>query len=95
MGTEVNADDAEVAAFVCSHIFRATYPVLLVARENGDWMYLCGNVHAESEEYYAIGREHLIDRDSTLAATTDLPDQTEADRVAVGSPWTRRALTPE
>ena len=85
----------EVAAFVCSHIFENSRPILLVAREQGDWMYLCGAVHADDEECRVVGREHLIERDPTLTATLDLPDQFEAERSRIGEPWVRRALSPE
>lgn len=85
----------ETAAFVCSHIFENTSPVLLVAREHGDWMYLCGKPHGEAEEYHVIGREHLTERDPTLRDTLDLPDQFEAERSHVGDVWVRRPLTPE
>lgn len=85
----------EEAAFVCSHVFNDTRPVLLVARENGDWMYLCGRPHASTERYEVVGREHLLQRDPTLAGTADLSDQMEAERSAVGSDWVRRRLLPE
>lgn len=83
----------ESAAFVCSHIFENSLPVLLVARENGDWMYLCGGLHGDDEKCHVIGREHLIERDPTLSATLDLPDQSEAERGHVGDIWVRRALS--
>jgi hypothetical protein len=41
----------EIAAFVCSHIFKNTHPLLLVARENGDWMFLCGQVHDDRHHH--------------------------------------------
>ncbi|WP_437516468.1 hypothetical protein [Sorangium sp. So ce1099] len=85
----------EVATFVCSHVFDGSRPVLLVAREQGDWMYLCGEPHDSNEEYHVIGREHLIQRDPTLTDTLNLSDQTEAERESVGGQWIRRALTPE
>jgi len=85
----------ELAAFVCSHIFDNSRPVLLVARENGDWMYLCGKPHGDDEEYHVVGREHLIERDPTLRDTFDLPDQTEAERESVGGQWVRIALSSE
>jgi hypothetical protein len=85
----------ELAAFVCSHIFHNTHPVLLVAREHGDWMYLCGASHAEDEDYHVVGMTHLLERDSTLRETLDLSDNSEAERSDIGLPWTRRQLTSE
>lgn len=85
----------EKCAFVCSHIFNASHPVLLVARENGDWMYLCGESHAADEEYHVVGAEHLLHRDETLQEVSNLPDNHEAERAAVGMPWDRRPLSLE
>jgi hypothetical protein len=85
----------EEAAFVCSHVFNNTRPVLLVARENGDWMYLCGEAHDSNEKCEVVGRNHLLMRDPTLAETSDLPDEMEAERSGVGLAWERRKLAPE
>jgi hypothetical protein len=85
----------EVAAFVCSHIFYDTHPVLLVARENGDWMFLCGQVHGEQEEYHVVGVEHLLMRDPTMRALLDLTENSEAERPSRRGAWTRRALAPQ
>ena len=85
----------ELAAFVCSHVFRDTHPVLLVARENGDWMYLCGQAHDAQEKCHVIGAEHLVERDPTLKEIQDLPDNSEAERLSVGANWARRPLMPE
>jgi hypothetical protein len=83
----------EAATFVCAHVFDNSRPILLVARENGDWMHLCGQTHEESEEYHVVGVEHLLERDPTLHGIADLPDNTEAERSAVGMPWSRKPLT--
>jgi len=77
----------ETAAFVCSHVFNRSRPILLVAREAGDWMYLCGQAHGEDEQYHVIGAGHLLERDSTLSAVTDLPENMEAERPSVTAPW--------
>lgn len=85
----------ETAAFVCSHIFENTRPILLVARENGDWMYLCGEVHDEQEQYHVIGQGHLLERDPTLNELQDLVDNSEAERRSIGDSWIRTALTAD
>ena len=86
----------ESAVFVCSHVFKNVRPVLLVAREHGDWMYLCGQSHhQESEDYHVVGVEHLTERDETLCEIADLRDNAEAQRSKVGLPWIRKMLTPE
>jgi hypothetical protein len=85
----------ETAAFVCSHVFNNTHPILLVARENGDWMFLCGQVHDDREEYHVVGAEHLIRRDPTLREVLDLTENSEAERSSRSTMWIRRTLTPE
>jgi hypothetical protein len=85
----------ETAAFVCSHVYEDVLPILLVARESGDWMYLCGQGHGEDERYHVVGMEHLLERDSTLAEILDLPDNSEAERFSVGGAWIRSSLSPE
>lgn len=85
----------ETAAFVCSHVFSNTRPILLVARENGDWMYLCGESHGDGEDFQVIGREHLLLRDPSLNGLLDLADGMEAERASPGQPWVRRLLSSE
>jgi len=81
-----------LGVFICSHIFNDTLPILLVAREDGDWMYMCGQVHDEQDEGQLAGLEHLLERDATLSEIQDLPDNSEAERSSPGAPWIRRAL---
>jgi hypothetical protein len=85
----------ETAVFVCSHVFGGTRPVLLVAREAGDWMYLCGQSHDANDLPRVIGANHLLDRDASLRTLADLPDNMEAERESVTAPWERRPLTRE
>ena len=76
-------------------MFEVTRPVLLVARDGLHWMYLCGALHEDDEEYKVIGRVHLLERDKTLEETRDLEDQMEMERTAVGGPWERRPRTED
>jgi hypothetical protein len=82
-------EKTEVAAFVCSHIFDGTHPVLLVSTEDGDWQCLCGGLHDETEVPRVIGLNHLLDRDPTLREVLDLPAGCIAERPALGAPWSR------
>lgn len=82
----------ESTAFVCSHVFGGSSPVLLVAREDGDWMFLCGAGHSEEEQYHVVGIEHLTARDPSLFELLDLADDSEAEREAVGMPWSRARI---
>lgn len=79
--------EPEVHSYVCSHIFMDIKPVLLVAREQGDWMFLCGESHPEDEAYHLVGIRHLIERDPSLRTVLLLPDNTEAERESVGGAW--------
>jgi hypothetical protein len=82
----------ELATFICSHIFDATHPVLLVAREQRDWMFLCGGMHYSDDDYHVAGRNHLLEADVTLYQVLDLDNGWEAEREFVGAPWIRRII---
>ena len=79
----------EVAAYVCSHVFNDTRPVLLVSRAGGDWQCLCGGNHEAGEVPSVVGLNHLMERDVTLREIIDLPDDWEAERASQKDPWIR------
>ena len=79
----------ELAAYVCSHVFENTRPILLVSRAGGDWQCLCGGKHDPDEVPYVIGLNHLIERDPTLSELQDLSAEWEAERANVGDTWVR------
>ena len=79
----------EAAAFVCSHVFGATRPVLLVSRADGNWQCLCGGYHAASELPRMVAMDELLQRDSSLGQVLDLPEDWEAGRASVHDPWIR------
>ena len=81
--------ERETAAYVCSHIFEATRPVLLVSREDSDWQFLCGGSHEADEKPRVVGLNHLVDRDTTLREILDLPSDWDAERSEMSAPWTR------
>ena len=82
----------EITAFVCSHVFENTRPVLLVCRARGDWQCLCGGEHNRDERPLAVGLNHLVDRDLTLQEIADLPPGWEAQRTIVGASWVRTRI---
>lgn len=86
---------AEIAAYVCSHVFKNTRPVLLVSRAGGDWQCLCGGGHDLDEVPHVVGLNHLLERDITLAELQDLPDEWEAERAHVGDAWIRTRIEPD
>ena len=78
------------AAVVCKHVFAATHPVLLVSKMDGDqWQFLCGYVHQGTADYRIVGIGHIIEREPTLQDVLDLPDNWDAERESVDSPWKR------
>jgi hypothetical protein len=79
----------EIAAYVCSHVFDGTRPILLVSREGGDWQCLCGLTHESSEVPKVVGLNHLLERDPSLQELEDLPNDWEAERASVSDPWIR------
>ena len=79
----------EVAAYVCSHVFDGTRPVLLVSRAGGDWQCLCGGVHEPGDVPNVVGLNHLLERDESLRGLEDLPVDWEAERASVSDAWIR------
>jgi hypothetical protein len=85
----------ELRAVVCSHVFDDSRPVLLVAREDGEWLFLCGELHGTHERFHVVGVNHLAARDPTLLSISTLAEEEEAERSAPGKPWVRRPLSSE
>jgi hypothetical protein len=79
----------ETTAFVCTHVFDNSRPILLVSREEGDWQCMCGKEHNSREVVHVVGLNHLIERDPTLLELNDLPNGWEAERAHLGDPWLR------
>lgn len=83
----------EKLAFICSHIFDKSRPVLLVSREGGDWQFLCGGEHPADELPHVVGMHHLLDFDPSLREILDLPSGHEAERGSTEAPWIRTDST--
>ncbi len=83
----------ELASFTCSHVFSAQRDVLLVIREEGDWMFMCGEEHESDEEYHLVGLNHLLDRDGSLREVLDLSEGFEAERSSKAGAWIRTEIT--
>lgn len=80
----------ETKAYVCVHVFEKTLPVLYVTRPDGDWCALCGGDHPDdASAYRVVGLGHVVEGDETLSEVLDLAPNEEAERVSVGTPWTR------
>jgi hypothetical protein len=82
-------------SYVCIHVFNQSRPVLLVSREDGDWCFLCGDVHPDSAEHYrVVGMGHVVEQDPSLESVMDLLPNEEVERIAVGEGWVRTNLDP-
>lgn len=77
----------EHPAFVCSHVFNKTRPILYVSRADGDWQFLCGGTHPADEVPHLIGINHLFEEDPTLEVLRSLPPEWEAERETANSLW--------
>ena len=83
-------EDRRLGVYCCGHLFRRERPALLVARDDGDWQFLCGGAdHDDPLEPYHVSVGVLIDTDTTLNQIADLPPEWEAERPAVGDAWIR------
>ena len=77
--------------YVCIHVFDMIRPVLLVANEDGEWMFLCGSDHVDrADNFRVVGAGHLIARDPSLAECLDLTPGYEAERKSNEHEWIRR-----
>jgi hypothetical protein len=86
----------ELRVFVCNHVFEKEKPVLLISSEDGDLSFLCGALHEEgAAEGKAVGLNHVVENDpSIVEALEKMPVDSEAERLAVGSPWIITGIKP-
>lgn len=85
----------ETLAYVCSHVFNDTRPILLVSRAGGDWQCLCGGSHETGEVPNVVGLNHLLERDKSLRELKDLPAEWEAERKSVNAPWIQTRIVAD
>jgi hypothetical protein len=65
-------------------------PVLLVVRDLfGAWQFLDGGAIAPGELPVHVQLGQVVALDPTLAEIADLPGGWSAERIAVGTPWSR------
>ena len=77
-------------SFVCRHVFEGSRPVLYISRRDGDWCFLCGDLHPQDPGWFlVVGLGHEIEKDRTLLEILDLAPEEDAERDEVGGPWTR------
>jgi hypothetical protein len=62
--------------------------IKLVAREEEDWMFLCGEIHQnDPTNYAAVAFGVLQQRDPSLKGVLDLPNDYEAEREHLDADW--------
>lgn len=88
--------DPAQKAYVCTHVFDGTAPVRLVSRPEGDWCFLCGEIHEQTgSAYRVVGIGHVLAKDLSLTGLQDLAPDWEAERVEPGLPWIRTPIAPD
>lgn len=79
-----------ILSFVCVDVYPGGKDILLVSREHGDWIFLCGSAHPERlDQFQMIGMSHLLDRDPTLRQVLNLGRDQSAERDEPGGRWRR------
>lgn len=82
-------------AYVCTHVFNRTRPVLLVSRADGDWSLLCGDIHTnDAASYRVVGIGHVLAHDPSVQSVMDLQPEWEAERASVAGDWIRTRCEP-
>jgi hypothetical protein len=85
---------SDLKSYVCVHVFSRARPILLVVREQREWMFLCGRAdHGGHSDYLVIGIGHVTELEASVSECADLPDDCEAERKAVGAPWIRTPIS--
>lgn len=88
--------DFHQKAYVCSHVHVRSAPVMLVSRPDGDWCFLCGQMHEESgSEYRVVGIGHLLEQDKSLVSVMDLLPDWEAERTEMDGEWIRTRVSTD
>lgn len=81
--------------FACRHVLDREKPVLLVSRADGPWCFLCGGAHEQStNDFKAVGLEHVLEHDGSLLELLDLEVGWEAERQTPLAPWIRSKFAP-
>ena len=81
--------------YVCNHVFDRERLALLVSRADGDWCFLCGDVHPnEASSYRVVGIGHVLAADPSLQRVMDLQPDWEAERESSSGNWIRTRCDP-
>lgn len=79
--------DPKLGVCVCKHIFEDSRRVRLVLRySDGDWGFFCGE-NDHDDQFHWVGIEHLLERDPSLQAVSNLQKGYIAERTNVNTSW--------
>ena len=78
--------------YIRSHVFENIRPILLVAHEDGDWIFTYGKDDHTDDSWKVVGIGHLVSRDSTINECADLQNGYECERSAAGQSWIRTKI---
>jgi hypothetical protein len=89
VSTPKTGDFAEFC-FPCMHVLLGLRPVRHVSRDEGDWIFACGEAdHHTVDDWGYAHTFHLVDADDTLRAVADLKPGEQAARQRTDSAWLR------
>ncbi|MGY1982408.1 hypothetical protein [Nocardia gipuzkoensis] len=79
----------EEKCYICIHVFTEERPVLYACRDQDDLVMACGGAdhRQDAEDWKVVHVGHLLQRDASLQVITDLRNEEQAERGAVGEPW--------
>lgn len=80
-------DSYHIAVFVCSHIFDNTRPILYISKDDGEYQFLCGDIHEENELPRVVGLGEIVESDESVLDVMDLNDGQDAERKTVNDSW--------
>ena len=83
---------SNLGVIICSHVFEASRPILLVTHDSDGWNFACGGTDHGDDDFHNVGVGHLTSRDSGINDCADLQCGYIAERQDQSSPWVRDPL---
>lgn len=80
-------ENENLAVFTCVHIMQQGHPILRVVHdEDGDWQFLCGGAHSESDAML-VSLKRVYEKDPSIGELASLPQGKVAVRNNPGCAW--------
>ena len=84
----------EQGAVSCMHVLDGEEIVRVVVHtSDGVWQFMCGRLDHRENEGAMVGLNHLLEKDLSLEAIMDLPENFVAERLSLQSAWKRAPIT--